>query len=159
MARKRWVARDGLSDLERIIETEKSTGERYTAQYFERARFELHATTGDTVVLGRLGALVHEIDPPATAILGTQYFNETGHNLGGDFGSYWTINGGLAVFGLPITEEIREVNPADGKEYTVQYFERNRFELHEDAEPGSRVQLGLLGAEIYNKLYGTGANP
>ena len=143
----------------RLVETEESTGERYIAQYFERARFELHQSTGDTVVLGRLGALLHAIDPPADPILGAQYFTETGHNMGGDFMSYWTINGGLSVFGLPITEEIREINPADGKEYTVQYFERNRFELHPEGNEGNRVQLGLLGSEIYKKLYESGVNP
>lgn len=159
-----WRANGGLAIMgypisDRIVETEQSTGERYTAQYFERARFELHAATGDQVILGRLGALIHEIDPTADPILGSQYFTETGHNLGGDFLSYWTINGGLAVFGLPLTEEIIEVSPTDGQEYTVQYFERNRFELHPEAAPGSRVQLGLLGTEIYNKQYGTGVAP
>lgn len=153
-----WRTNGGVAVLgypisSRLIETEEATGERYTAQYFERARLELHAATGNTVILGRLGVLVHPIDPPADPILGAQYFGETGHNLGGDFLSYWTINGGVAVFGLPITEEIREISPADGKEYTVQYFERNRFELHAEAAPGSRVQLGLLGAEIYNQQY------
>lgn len=159
-----WRANGGLNVMGypisgRLIETEEGSGERYTAQYFERARFELHPATGDTVVLGRLGALLHQIDPAAKPILGTQYFTETGHNLGGDFLSYWTINGGIAVFGLPITEEFKETNPADGKEYTVQYFERNRFEFHPEAAPGTRVQLGLLGAEIYRQLYGTGVTP
>ena len=40
-----------------------------------------------------------------------------------------------------------EVNPADGKQYTVQYFERNRFEWHPENPQALNVQLGLLGVE------------
>jgi hypothetical protein len=35
----------------------------------------------------------------------------------------------------------------DGKQLTVQWFQKARFELHEDLKPEFRVQLGLLGAE------------
>ena len=35
-----------------------------------------------------------------------------------------------------------------GKNYTVQYFERNRFEHHPESQPAYRVQLGLLGSEV-----------
>jgi hypothetical protein len=59
------------------------------------------------------------------------------------------------VFGFPITEEIKEINPVDGKEYTVQYFERNRFEYHpEFAGTSDEVQLGLLGSRLYGEKYG-----
>jgi hypothetical protein len=41
------------------------------------------------------------------------------------------------------------VSPTDGKEYQVQYFERNRFEYHpEFAGTRFEVQLGLLGANM-----------
>ena len=36
----------------------------------------------------------------------------------------------LSAVGYPITQEFRERNPADGQVYTVQYFERARFEWH-----------------------------
>ena len=51
------------------------------------------------------------------------------------------------MFGYPISEEFTEVNDADGKQYTVQYFERNRFEWHPELSPPDNVQLGLLGVE------------
>lgn len=38
---------------------------------------------------------------------------------------------------------------SDGQQYTVQYFERARFELHPENEPAFRVLLGLLGREIH----------
>jgi hypothetical protein len=107
-------------------------------------------------VLGRLGALLQQPEPPAQPVEGARFFPETGHNLSGPFLSYWEANGGLAVFGYPITEERLERNAADGEEYTVQYFERNRFELHpEQAGTPFEVQLGLLGRQLYERLYGS----
>ncbi|WP_054533132.1 hypothetical protein [Herpetosiphon geysericola] len=70
-------------------------------------------------------------DPPT-------YYPETGHYLGGGFRDYWAANGGLQIFGYPITEEYRD---ARGK--TIQWFERARFEI---ASNGS-IELGLLGRE------------
>ncbi|HYO50629.1 MAG TPA: hypothetical protein VEW94_12325 [Chloroflexia bacterium] len=138
----------------RIQETAEATGEIYTAQYFERARFELHPATGEQVILGRLGALMTQPQEPATPIEGAQFFPETGHNLSGPFLKFWNENGGLAIFGFPITEELIEKNPVDGKEYTVQYFERNRFELHpENAGTPFEVQLGQLGTQLYTQNY------
>jgi hypothetical protein len=79
----------------------------------------------------------------------SRYFPETGHNLGGAFKRFWEAHGGLAQFGYPKTEPFREVNPADGRIYTVQYFERNRFEYHpEQAGTQYEVLLGLLGNQL-----------
>ena len=76
------------------------------------------------------------------------YFPQTGHTLSGTFLRYWQQNGGLPVFGYPLTEQFTEKSPTDGKPYTVQYFERNRFELHpEKHQPPNNVQLGLLGVQ------------
>lgn len=78
------------------------------------------------------------------------YFPETGLTLSDEHGflSYWRAHGGLAQFGLPRTAEIREVNPANGRIYTVQWFERNRFEWHpEYGGTPSEVLLGLLGSQ------------
>ena len=61
---------------------------------------------------------------------------------------FWQANGGLAVFGYPLSEEFHETSPIDGKVYTVQYFERNRFEYHpEFAGTPNEVLLGLLGVD------------
>jgi hypothetical protein len=77
-----------------------------------------------------------------------RFFPETGHTLKGEFKKYWDRNGGLPVFGFPISEEFQEVSKTDGRVYTVQYFERNRFEYHPEFT-GSPfvVLLGLLGSE------------
>ncbi|MGH2353936.1 MAG: hypothetical protein ACRDJN_20215, partial [Chloroflexota bacterium] len=75
---------------------------------------------------------------------------ETGHNVYGGFLTYFTTNGGLEAFGYPITEEFQEPNQdGTGRDYTVQYFQRARFEYHpEFAGTPYEVQLGLLGSEI-----------
>jgi enterochelin esterase-like enzyme len=77
---------------------------------------------------------------------GSAFFAETGHNLAGAFKSYWEKHGGLAQFGYPITEQFSEYDSNTKQTYTVQYFERARFELHpEYAGTENEVLLGLLG--------------
>jgi glucose/arabinose dehydrogenase len=78
------------------------------------------------------------------------YFPETGLTLSDEHGflSYWRAHGGLAQFGYPRTPETREVNPANGRFYIVQWFERNRFEWHpENKGTPYEALLGLLGAQ------------
>ncbi len=143
------LARFGLPLTEEFTEVSPDDGKEYTVQYFERARFEYHpeyAGTPNDVLLGRLGLRQHALDGPTTPIIGATYFEQTGHNLGGAFREYWLTNGGLAIFGLPITEEFTEVG-SDGKPYTVQYFERNRFEFHPENAAPYDVLLGLLGRQ------------
>lgn len=61
------------------------------------------------------------------------------------FAEYWSENGGLQVFGLPLTPA-RNEKVGDTK-YKVQYFERARFEHHKgDPEPYD-VLLGRLGVD------------
>jgi hypothetical protein len=78
---------------------------------------------------------------------GRSFFSETGHSLGGEFRSYWQRNGGLAVFGFPLTEEFVQRAPGEAQGYPVQYLERQRFEHHAENQPPYNVLLGRLGAE------------
>ncbi len=137
--------------------TEEFTEGGYTVQYFERNRFEYHpeyAGTPYAVLLGRLGAVVTagRVFPgiaPFPDRPGHIYLAATQHSLNSAFLSYWQAHGGLAQFGYPISEEMAEVSPTDGKTYTVQYFERARFEYHpEFAGTPSEVELGLLGVTM-----------
>jgi hypothetical protein len=73
--------------------------------------------------------------------IGAQHFPETGHTVSGAFQTFWQQHGGLATFGYPLTEAFEE----DGR--TVQYFERQRFELHPENAAPWNVLLGLLGSE------------
>lgn len=81
-------------------------------------------------------------DAPPTAL----YFVETGHSLDGAFRDYWESHGGLMRFGFPRTEPFVEYDPMVGQSYTVQYFERARFELHPEFEGTENyILLGHIG--------------
>jgi polysaccharide biosynthesis protein PslG len=157
---KYWNAHGGLpifgfpiSDAH--TEKSKADGKDYTVQYFERNRFESHpefAGTQNEVLLGLLGVELNKdrVFPTADAFANTDtkvYFPQTKHSLSEPFLSYWRKNGGLAIFGYPISEVLQE-GASDGKLYLVQYFERNRFEYHPENQPPYDVLLGLLGREL-----------
>jgi hypothetical protein len=73
-----------------------------------------------------------------------QYFAETKQSLCFGFRAYWEQYGGLAIFGYPITAEVKDANGV-----TVQWFERARFEWHPGAWPERHdVLLGRIGAEL-----------
>ncbi|NJK80059.1 MAG: VanW family protein [Chloroflexaceae bacterium] len=138
---------------------DRTTG--FQVQYFERARFELrpdlppeHYVTlslaGEILTAGRTDPafdwLVASPDPER------DFFPESGHTIGGAFRYFWQTRGGLAVFGYPISEEFVEVNPEDGNEYIVQYFQRARFEYHpEMVGTPYDVQLGMLGRQLLQR--------
>ena len=84
-----------------------------------------------------------------------RFFPETGYTVRGRFLEYWDEQGGLPVFGYPLTEARYEVN-SSGDYVLTQYFERQRFELHPNNEAPYDVLLGRLGAEI---LMLSGINP
>ena len=149
-----WRERGGLAIngypiSPEFIETLED-GKQYTVQYFERTRLEYHPESPRPyqVQIGQFGRRIRPADPPVAALAGATYFAPTGHNLTGRFEDYWRRNGGLAQFGFPISEVIRE-RLADGREYEVQYFERARFEYHpENAGTPYEILLGQFGRQI-----------
>ncbi len=68
--------------------------------------------------------------------------------LDGRFQSFWNGNGGLPVFGYPVTAQRAERNADTGQTFDTQWFERNRFELHPENTAPYDVLLGRLGAEL-----------
>ena len=80
--------------------------------------------------------------PRYAAAQASSCFAETGFCIGGRFAQYWKQNGGLPVFGYPSSNELAE----GGR--NVQYFERQRFELHTENAAPYDVLLGLLGEEV-----------
>jgi hypothetical protein len=82
------------------------------------------------------------------------YFPQTGHHVGDPFLEYWRENGGLPVYGYPLTEAIQEKSALDGKTYTVQYFERARLEHHPENDAPWDILLGHLGRYAAEKISG-----
>jgi hypothetical protein len=155
-----WTRYGGLAQFgypltEEFTESNDPDGKNsLVVQYFERNRFEYHPENAGSpyeVLLGTLGRAFHAADPPDAAPSDPtiRYFPETGHTLQGAFLQYWETHGGLFVHGYPLTEPFPEMNPIDAQTYTVQYFERSRFELHpENAGSPYEVLLGLLGEQL-----------
>ncbi len=151
-------------------------GHTIWVQWFERNRLELHPENEPPydVLLGHLGKqrLEHQehspqhiedaedVTMPSDDTSSCQLFEATGHRVCGEFLDAWQAHGleldgqpgmsdaeHLALFGLPLTDA-RPERLADGQVYTVQWFERARFELHPEHEPPYRVQFGLLAQEL-----------
>ncbi|EFO80250.1 hypothetical protein OSCT_1906 [Oscillochloris trichoides DG-6] len=146
-----WEQRGGLPIFGFPItpqRLETVEGRQLQVQWFERDRLEIQAD--GTVTTGRLGVELlalqgrpwqpgNKISPDAGCLANFP----TGHQICGAFAKFWNENGGLVRLGYPVTGEMQET--IEGQTYTVQYFERRRFELH-----GSQVMLGLLGREVLN---------
>jgi hypothetical protein len=157
--REFWERGGGLSVFGFPItpqSTETVEGRPLQVQWFERDRLEIQAD--GRVTAGRLGVeRLEQIGTPwqqgpsAPAGAGCIAFSETGHQVCGAFATLWKANGGLARFGFPVTGEIQA--QLEGQAYTVQYFERRRFELHPELGPQT-VLLGLLGREVYDARQG-----
>lgn len=101
----------------------------------------MRMTRGRLLIILTLLTLVLPLSTQAQSST-SQYFPETGHSVSGRFLEYWRGNGGLAVFGYPLTDELEE----NGRK--VQYFERQRFELHSENKRPYDVLLGRLGVEV-----------
>jgi hypothetical protein len=104
------------------------------------------------MVVAVAALLLGALPAPAQA-QGKLYFPQTGHFLGGAFRSYWERNGGVEIFGYPVSEEF--VQSRDGR--VAQWFERARFELNV-VNGQAVISLGLIGRE-YLSSTGQGFPP
>ncbi|HEU5090601.1 MAG TPA: hypothetical protein VFT99_24275 [Roseiflexaceae bacterium] len=146
--RQFWERNGGLGTFGFPLSEEYYRSDGRIVQWFERARFELAQANPPVVELGRLGVettgdRVFPQVPPFKTDKNARYFPETGHSLKGLFRTTWERRGDIRIFGLPISEEIYE--NVNGQWYTVQYFERARFELH--LYP-SRVEMGQIARPL-----------
>lgn len=116
--------------------------------YTERQRLEWHpeAPWPDRVVGTQIGTAVYQHTYHISDV--QRRLNLDGEAIMQDqFKTFFENNGGLTVFGYPISEALPETDAATGEQKTVQYFERARFELVSDPTGTPRVQLGRLSLE------------
>lgn len=98
------------------------------------------------LIIATLAALLAVVPVAPTS---AQTFPETGYRLEGRFAQFWAAQGGLPVFGLPISDQ----RPEPGSEgvYNVQWLERERFEQHPENRAPYDVLLGRLGDEALRR--------
>jgi hypothetical protein len=169
--REFWEQNGGLPVFGFPIGPQKAEdieGKTLQVQWFERNRLELHPENPRPydVLLGRLGAdrLAQQgrdwnSFAKGGAVDGCRFFAETGHSVCGEILRAWRASGlefdgqagtseaeSLALFGLPLSSPQVEETPSGT--YTVQWFERARFEIHPENAAPYNVLLGLLGNEI-----------
>lgn len=150
-----WINNGGATILGDPIADVQTQGSK-VYQYFANARLEYNLDQPITqqVTSGLLGteltqgrrdqAPFQPVAKPSESDPNVSFFDATGHSIILGFKDFWEQNGGLAVFGYPISQEFEENG------HTVQYFERVRFEYFPDNPAGSQVQLGALGTERLN---------
>lgn len=145
-----WNAHNGLLLFGLPLSEAYTNDGGLHVQYFERARFEWHPDLAGTpyeVLLSRLGADLWDVNRPFEPLPEPEPercvdFPETGQRVCGAFADIWAEDGGLAVFGYPLTPYV-----AQG-DIGVQYFERAVFELRPGGWPDHQdVFFSLVGAE------------
>lgn len=119
-------------------------------QYFQKARFELdpEAPEGRRVRLSPLGDFMYERGegeplPTQGGSSACPTFPETGFKICDTFLVFFEENGGLEMFGYPLSNA--EMN--SGR--IVQYFQNARFEWHPEFPSGNRVILTDLGSQYF----------
>jgi uncharacterized lipoprotein YbaY/heat shock protein HslJ len=171
-----WEQNGGLAVFGLPIGPQQPTvgedGVTREAQWFERHRLEIHPENDPpyNVLLGRIGVDRLEqqgrdwqafppFDENQADAERCRFFQETNRQVCDEFLTAFrayglnfpntpgiTFEESLALFGLPISDPLTET--LEGKEYTVQWFERARFELHPENDPPFNVLFGRLGAEL-----------
>src|SRR5262245_777787 len=129
-------------------------GRPATSQLFERARFERYIDVRFApVMLGLIGVealtrrgidwtqLPPTYDPNAVARGDCRLYSQTNHATCYAFRDFFDRNGGVRIFGYPVSDEFVE------GDRVIQWYERARFEA--GTWPGAGVELAPLGWEVY----------
>lgn len=156
-----WRSHGGAAVFGEPLEAPRETPNGIQ-QTFARARLELRPQLADTLFLVQPVPLYTSINadgsisssfaalpagvpadglaPPMISAAPLS-FEQTGYSIGGGFQQFWTRNGGMDVFGVPISGE-QQARTADGQIRTVQAFERAIFAYYPEL---AQVQLEPVG--------------
>jgi|GEM_PF-264552 len=146
-------AHGGLRIFGFPITEEFSLNDR-TVQYFQRARMDLYPEkpVGQRIQLGALGEELGKSTAaqpsPGANTLFRRYFSETGHSIIYAFLSFFDKNGGVDLFGYPISDYGAE----NGRGRIGQYFQRAKLEWYPELAPEQHVQLADLGSIHFDLL-------
>jgi hypothetical protein len=137
----------GYPITEAIRSNVTDSGEPRTVQYFDKVRFELISEqSGEPrIAITPLGEIYYQKEKGNPTLVAPanspacRLFAETGYRVCFAFLDFFDQNGGLDIFGNPISDIIIS------NDRYVQYFERARFEWHPELPSGQRVVLTDLG--------------
>ena len=136
--------------------TEVILTDKMAVQYFERARMEQDRSMPLSVRLGNVGAEWLTKYPFQSFTLPkdvpSKFFPKTGQWVRAAFLEFYQKNGASDMFGEPISGVYEENG------IPVQYFQRARFEWHQELSPGFQVILGKLGKELHGPAEAPVAN-
>lgn len=143
-----WITEAGINDPD-MPDVEKAAA---YVDWLATLRPQVHGVTF-FVIAGNGRFDNYALDEQAHAIIGNRhrncrYFPETGYQMCDEFLDYWQANGGLPIFGYPLTPE--RPNESGLME---QVTERSVFELHEHNPDPYRVLLRRLGAEYVDGIH------
>jgi hypothetical protein len=99
------------------------------------------------VLFGLLILMCSALPAQAAPLSADICFQQVPNCISGRFAQYWSENGGLAVFGLPLSASEKQRTGEGPVTYLVQYFERARFELHPKENKPYDVLLSRLGVD------------
>ena len=124
----------------------------HTVQLFEKALLELHPEETDPknqVQIAFLGrqltdarGLVFAAATITTNSTTRTFYQETGQSVAGNFKLFWDKNNGLALLGLPISNELKENG------VTRQYFERGVLQTRQTTDGLVQVEVAKAGQEL-----------
>jgi hypothetical protein len=147
-------------------------GNTYLSQYFRYSLLRHYPDPPNSsprydVRLQPLGRTIYDRRYPGGASKQEQntdpngiLFGMPGPRLGGPFLRHWVtpvmnkqLDGG-ETYGIPISDEFMERDPATGEEYRVQYFENAAFRYNPGVPPPGDVALLPLGEIDFQEKYG-----
>lgn len=121
-------------------------------QLFERTQLEYKPALSDTTGVVQITLLGSQLfgaaTPPAAPLSGARFFPETGQNLADPFAQFWQFNGGLQIFGLPVSGEEPGIDLA-GNPVLQQRFERAVLQRPAGSTDLSAVTLAPLGRIVW----------
>jgi len=147
----------GESGLITVLADARLTVDRVTVQdgvaaVYLSGTLSLGGTCDDPRALGQIAATARHFQTiarveiiynggPLTNALGELTFPQVPYAVAPPFYPYWEEQGGLPIFGLPLSKQIVEGG------YRAQYFERQRLEAHPENASPYKILLGLVGNE------------
>ncbi len=143
-----WKAWGGAAIFGQPLGPARQTGDGW-AQLFERARLEYRPGLSSAPTSVRSALLGRELfappeNVPEAPTPDAHFFPETQHNVRSPFSDFWQINGGLPIFGLPLSAEEQSTDDA-GNPVIRQIFERAVLQRPLERASVADVTLAPLG--------------